>query len=48
MRLNLLHNLRTLGNTALGSICSYAPVSLPDNDYFYENNLSKICGRLRC
>jgi hypothetical protein len=47
MRLKSI-NLKTLGNTAFGSVCGYAPISLLDNDYRFDESISKIFGRLRC
>ena len=41
MRQKLLMNLKTLGNTAFGSICSFAPISLLDNDHRYVTSIGK-------
>ena len=48
MRQNLLKNLRTLGNTAFGSVRPYAPISLLDNEHLFGYSIGKLSVRLRC
>ena len=48
MRQNLLKNLKTLGNTAFGSVRPYALISLPDNKHFIGYGIGKLSARLRC
>ena len=47
MRQNLFSNLKTLGKKAFGSVCSFALISLLDNDHSYLKSIGSI-GRLRC
>ena len=48
MRQKLLKNLRTLGNTAFGSIRPYALISLPDNKHLFGYCIGDFSARLRC
>ena len=47
MRQKSFTNLRTLVNSAFGSVCSFALISLLDNDHSYLKSIGSI-GRLRC
>ena len=48
MRQNSMRYLRALGNTACGVACSYAQITLQDNDHLYIENTDTTGGRLRC
>ena len=48
MRQDLLKNLKTLGNTAFGSVRPYAPISFLDNKHLFDYGIGDFSARLRC
>ena len=48
MRQNLIKDLKTLGNTAFGSVRPYASISILDNKHLFGYSIGDFSARLRC